>query len=366
MDTGRVILHVDMDAFFASCERVRRPEMAGRPLVVGADPRAGYSRGVVTAASYEARKFGIRAGMPISQAYRLRRDAVFLPTDHGHYREVSRRIFHSLASRHRIEQVSVDEAYIELPSGTDWDEVQTHAQEIRDLVGQATGGLTCSIGAAPNRLVAKIASDLRKPAGFTSVPPPAIQDVLDPLPVGRVPGIGPKTAAALEAMGFVRLRDLRSAPRGVLEEAFGAHGTWMRRASQGLDSTPLRTQWEPHKSLGTERTLRHDTRDRQRLVAALRRMIDEIEQDLLSHGYWYRSLAVKLRYADFATVTRHTSVPTPTQDTTTVRRQILRILDDLLRDGRAVRLVGLRATDLHHNHGQAPIEAFLPSATACA
>jgi DNA polymerase IV (DinB-like DNA polymerase) len=358
MPSGRIVVHLDMDAFFAACEIQRRPDLKGTPVVIGADPRSGAGRGVVTTASYEARPFGIGSGMPISQAWRRNPDAVFLPTDHAHYHNVSRSIFDALRARHVVEQVSVDEAYIDATDRTDWSRADDFARSLQQEVAAASGGLTCSLGVAPNKLVAKIASDRRKPAGVTVVPPASVQGFLDPLAVGVVPGIGPKSVEALAAMGVETLSDLRAFSMQDLENAFGAHGVWMHRAARGEHDAPVSDAWEPHKSVSTERTFPEDLADRARIVATLRSMMDELEGELIDEGYWYKTVAVKLRYADFDTLTRQWSLPHHSQNTTEARRVVPRLVDELLSDPRRVRLVGLRFGELAHGLGQADLPSY--------
>lgn len=359
MAEDRIVIHLDMDAFFAACEVQRRPDLAGRPVVVGADPDDGRGRGVVTTASYEARPYGIRSGMPISTAWRRAPDAVYLPTDHAHYRAVSRRIFDALRAAHVVEQVSVDEAYLDATERTTWDGVESFAASVQDDVAAASDGLTCSLGVAPNKLVAKIASDVNKPAGVTVVPPDRVQAFLDPLGAGRVPGIGPKSVQALDAMDVRTIRQLRAQPADTLDDRFGAHGRWMHRAARGQDDSPVNDAWEPNKSMSEERTFSRDATDARKVLAALRRMMDDLEEDLARQDYWYKVVAVKIRYADFTTLTRQASLPHHAQDTTAARRLVPRLVDELLGDPRPVRLVGLRLGELAHGLGQRDLPYYV-------
>src|SRR5688572_16911240 len=185
----RIIFHLDLDAFFASCEEMRRPELKGKPLVVGSDPRGGKGRGIVTTANYEARKFGIKSAMPISMAWRACPDANFVPTDHTFYSSVARKIFDALKERHPVfERTSIDEAYLDVTNECTWDTAEAFAKDVQRSVADVSGGLGISIGIAPNKLVAKIASDFRKPRGVTLVRPDVVQSFLDPLGVRKIPG----------------------------------------------------------------------------------------------------------------------------------------------------------------------------------
>ena len=359
--TDRIVLHLDMDAFFASCEISRRPELAGQPVIVGADPKAGRGRGVVTAASYPARVLGVRAGMPISTAWQKAPHAVFLATDHAFYRSTSRTIFDGLRSDLLVEQVSVDEAYVDATDWTTWDQVASAAQELQRRVALSSGGMSCSIGAAPNKLVAKIASDIRKPHGVTIVPPASVPDFLDPLEVGRIPGIGPRTQTALEQAGVTTIAELRATSVVQLREWFGVHGAWMHEAAHGRHTSAVTDQWTPSKSMSEERTFARDERDPSRIIGKLRRMMEDLEEDLVRGDYWFRSITVKLRYSDFRTLSRQASLPHPSQDTTLARRHVLAILAPLLSDPRPVRLVGLRLGDLSHGLGQREIASYARS-----
>ena len=218
----RIIAHLDMDAFFAAVEERRDPELRGRPVVIGADPKAGKGRGVVATASYAARRYGIRSATPISRAWRLAEAArrrgepatVFLRGNHALYREVSARIMALVAERaDAFEEASIDEAYLDLSSLADFHNAETHARTVKAVLLEREG-LTCSVGIAPNKLVAKIASDFRKPDGLTVVPPDDVLAFLDPLPVRRLPGIGPKGEAFLHGKQVQTIADLRRVDGG--------------------------------------------------------------------------------------------------------------------------------------------------------
>lgn len=360
----RIVLHLDMDAFFASCEEQRHPESAGRPLVVGASPREGRGRGVVIAANYAARRFGLRSAMPIQEAWRRCPEAVYVPPDHRHYGEMSRRIFEDLAARFPIQRSSIDEGSLEAGPYTDWTGAAEFAAEIQARVAKATGGLGCSIGLGPNRLVAKIASDHRKPRGITPVPPDQVLTFLDPLPARSIPGIGPKTAQRLSEQGVLTVADLRRIPFEILTARFGAHGAFMHRAARGEGDGMAGSEADRSHSMSEERTLMEDTRDRGLLVRLLRRMMTSLERDLERHRYWFRNVAVKVRFSDFETHTKQASFPRPTSDTTLARRAVPGLLDAFLGDRRPVRLIGLRFGELAEPEGQRTLREF-PFPHAC-
>jgi DNA polymerase IV (DinB-like DNA polymerase) len=235
MDPSRIILHVDMDSFFASIEAREHPEYRGRPLVVGADPKGGKGRGVVSTASYEARKFGIRSGMPISRAFALCPDAVYLPPDFPLYVRVSGEVMEILrAYSGHLHQVSIDEAFLDISPAGGYAGAGELARRIKAEIREKEG-LTCSIGIGPSRIVAKIASDLRKPDGLTVVEPDQVLDFLAPLPVGRIPGIGKKTGAELARMGIRTIGELREADVQSLQSRFGRWGIHMHELANGRD-----------------------------------------------------------------------------------------------------------------------------------
>ena len=360
----RIIFHLDLDAFFASCEEMRRPELKGKPLVVGSDPRGGKGRGIVTTANYEARKFGIKSAMPISMAWRACPDANFVPTDHTFYSSVARRIFDALKERHPVfERTSIDEAYLDVTSECTWDTAEALARDVQLFIAKVSGGLGISIGIAPNKLVAKIASDFRKPRGVTLVRSDLVQSFLDPLGVRKIPGIGPKTEPELHALGIHTIRELRNADAEMLRSRFGSHGDWMLQAAQGRHGSTVNTLWEPNKSISSEHTYFEDTRNPFEIRSTLRRIMSDLEHEL-SDGYWWKTVALKIRYQDFETVTRQASIPHPAKDTTWARRAVLRLLEGALSDPRHVRLVGLRLGDLVYAPGQPDLRKFEQAITA--
>jgi len=339
-----IIFHVDMDSFFASIETRDCPGYAGKPVVVGADPKAGEGRGVVSTCSYEAREYGIRSGMPISQAYRRCPDAVYLPVDIPRYREVSRRIMQMLG-RHadRMEQVSIDEAYLDMDHLGDFGAAEAEADRIKQEIWKAEH-LTCSVGVGPSKVVAKIASGREKPDGLTVVPPWMVRSFLDPLPVRAIPGIGNKTGAELYEMGIRTIADLARSDVQTLQSAFGKFGVDMHMLAQGRDITGLRTA-RPHKSIGHEVTFAEDTDDATVLVRTLRRLAEMLHRRLTGEGVRFRTVTVTVRYADFTTHTR-----SRTLDHATGERTILeQVATDLLREfftGHRIRLIGVRVSRL--------------------
>ena len=338
---ARAIVHVDMDAFYASIEQRDRPELRGRPVVVGADPRG---RGVVSAASYEARRYGVRSAMPIGRAARLCPHAAFLPVDMDRYRRVSAEIMAILDDfSPLVEVVSVDEAFVDL-TGTRallGEPVET-VRAIKARIRRATG-LTASAGLAANKFVAKVASDLEKPDGLVVVPPGREAQFLAPLGVDRLWGVGRATADALGALGVTRIGQLQRMAPEALARRFGKSGAVLHALAHGRDDRPVQP-FTPAKSIGAETTFGVDCRDPARLLETLRshaeRIARELRRDRLAAG----RVTLKLRFGDFRTVTRASSGE-PTQDGLEIYRRAAALLERE-RVHEAVRLIGISASAL--------------------
>ena len=334
---SRVILHVDMDAFYASVEQRDRPELRGRPVVVGANPRG---RGVVSAASYEARRFGIHSAMPIGRAYRLCPTAAFLPVDMDKYARESERIMSILADfTPLIEPLSLDEAFLDVTGsralhGTGVEIARRIKARIRDEVG-----LTASAGVAPSKFVAKIASDLEKPDGLVEVVPGQEVAFLRDLPLRRLWGVGPSAERELSALGVRTIGDLVRLGRGRLEARLGASGAHLLELAQGIDERPV-VPWHDPKSVGAEETFGRDTRDVGRLRATLLAQADRVATELRAAGLRGRTVTLKLRFSDFRTLTRRGTEATPTADGGEIFRRVWAAFSRVLRP-QAVRLIGL-------------------------
>jgi len=345
----RTIFHVDMDAFFAAVEQRRRPELRGKPVVVGGggDPRR---RGVVSTASYEARAYGIHSAMPLRTAYRKCPHAVFLPVDFPAYGEVSRQIMAILREyTPLVEPLSLDEAFLDV--STRPEPPLALAEAIRRRIRQETG-LTASIGIGPNKLLAKIASGLRKPDAVTQITATSAAEVLRALPVTVLWGVGPKTAARLqEALGVRTVGQLREVPLAALQELLGPrHGEALHRTCRGQDDTPVVTAWAP-RSLSRETTYQRDARRRETIVRTLTALAAAVADDLREEGYAGRTVTVKIRYHDFKTHTRARTLPEPTGDLERIRETAVALLDRFTLD-RPVRLVGVRVSGLTRGGGQ--------------
>ncbi len=337
----RSIAHVDMDAFYASIEQRDRPELHGLPVIVGADPKG---RGVVSAASYEARVFGVRSAMPIGKAARLCPHGVFVPVDMAKYARVSDEIMAVLADfSPLVEPVSVDEAFVDLTGtaslfGPPSEAVRSIKRRIR-----AETGLTASAGLASNKFIAKIASDLRKPDGMVVVEPGHEAEFLAPLPIERLWGVGKATAKSLAALGIATIGQLQRLSRATLVRRLGDHGADLHELAFGRDERAV-TPWTAPKSMGAETTFERDTDDRARLETTLRGQAERVARELRAGGVAASRVTLKLRFADFRTLTRsHTG--DPTQDGLDLYRRVMVLFgrEPLVQ---RVRLIGLSASTL--------------------
>lgn len=333
---------MDMDAFFAAVEQKRRPELRDRPVVIGGsgDPT---KRGVVSTASYEARRYGIHSAMPLRTAFRLCPHAVFLPVDYEEYSRVSEKVKAILKEFSGVmEDVGIDEAFLDI-SQTDRSS-EDIAGEIKKRIRAGTG-LTCSIGIAPNKLIAKIASDMQKPDGLTIITENDIETKIWPLPVRKIWGVGPKTEKYLLHMNISTIGALASLPLNGLIEHFGrSYGEYLYEASRGKDETPLITHWEP-KSSSRETTFQRDTDDWQYIARNLAELTMHTVRDIRERGYRSRTVTVKVRFSDFKTYTRAKTLPLPTDSLPEIRKAAFQCLGriDLLRK---VRLIGVRLSGL--------------------
>jgi len=385
----RVIAHLDMDAFYASVELLRYPELRGKPVVIGGGRRhqptehvdpvtqasvrsfatlRGYvGRGVITTATYEARALGLHSAMGLMKAAALAPDAILLPVDFDAYRYQSRLFKEAVrALAPRIEDRGIDEIYIDLTDlADDTTQVGALAQSIKDAVRRKTS-LSCSIGVAPNKLLAKIASELDKPDGVTLIGEGDLERRIWPLPARRINGIGPKSAARLETHGIRTIGDLARADPVFLVATFGrAHGEWMHDAAHGRDDRAVVTYSEP-QSISRETTFDRDLsarHDRDLLSSIFTELCNGVSDDLKRKGYVGRTIGLKLRYDNFSTVTRDSTITEPTQDARRIRLTAGECLKRVALD-RRIRLVGIRVGGLVHADAVATVTREPDPATA--
>jgi len=303
----RVILHIDLDAFFASIEEVNHPELKGRPIIVGADPKQGKGRGVVSTCNYEARKFGLHSAMPISHAWKLCPEAAYLPVNMPLYEEVSKRI------------------------------------------------ITCSIGIGPNKLVAKIASDHRKPNELTIVSKNDVRKFLAPLNVEKLGGIGSKTKERLNSIGIKTIDDLASYNINKLKDVFGAWGEEFHRMAHGIDESEIIEEWIP-KSFSREYTFDQDTSNFNKIKFIVNKLCEEVALETKENGFSFRTITVKIRYENFETHTHSKTLSFPTSSTGTMKNTSMILLRPFLRSDRRIRLLGIRASNLSEKAHQKTLE----------
>ena len=337
----RSIIHVDMDAFYASVEQRDHPELQGRPVIVGAHPKG---RGVVATASYEARRFGVHSAMPIGRAARLCPWATFLPVDMDKYAGVSGQIMSILSGYSPLlEPVSVDEAFLDV---TGADRLLGPPLEVAKAIKarlRREEELTASAGVAPNKFLAKLASDLEKPDGLVEVGPGEEAAFLRDLPIERLWGVGRITAAAIRGMGIETIGQLARVPATVLERRFGKIGAHLHDLARGRDDRPVEP-FAPPRSVGAEETFSSDHRDFERLALTLRAQAERVAGELRALGYLGKTVALKLRFSDFRTVTRRLTGE-PTQEGLEIYRRARRVLEQMpLAD--PVRLIGLSVSGL--------------------
>ena len=343
-EARRTILHVDMDAFYASVEQHDRPELAGQPVVVGG---AG-GRGVVAAASYEVRRYGVRSAMPMREALRRCPQAVVVTPRFRRYREVSAQVFEVFREfTDLVEGLSLDEAFLDVTASTGlFGSGEDMAREIRKRIRERTG-LTASVGVAHNKLLAKLGSGMNKPDGLTVIRPGDVRATLDPLPVGRLFGIGPKTAERLEEQGIFTLGQLRAAPEPVLRPLFRRETRKYQDRAAGIDERPVVSD-APEKQISSEETFDVDIRDHAEMQERLAQLADRTTARLRERQHKAGMVSIKVRRRDFETFTRQRSFNPPTQETRLIAQVAADLLDHWLAEQprAAVRLLGVGVADL--------------------
>lgn len=334
-----MILHIDMDAFYASVEQLDRPWLKGRSVIVGGTS----GRGVVSAASYEARHFGVRSAMPIIQARRLCPQGIFIPPRMDRYRQVSRQVMAILLEfSPLVEPVSIDEAFMDL-AGTERliGAPAALASELKKKI-RTSLDLSCSVGIAPNRFLAKVASDFRKPDGLTVITAEEVSAFIERLPIAKVPGVGPKTQAKVAELGIRFLGDICKFPASALKASFGRYGTRLYELANGIDPTPV-TPDAVAKSVSSECTFEADTREISMLARCLLEQAEDVAAGLRNEGVKARTVVLKIKHADFKLCTRRMTFTPPTQSSKELYRHALQLLE-AYRFTHKIRLIGLGAT----------------------
>ncbi len=349
----RIIMHLDMDAFYAAVEQREHPEWRGKPVVVGADPKGGKGRGVAMTASYEARKFGIRSAMPISKAYKLCPTAIFTPPNFPLYMAASKGVMSTLRSySDKFEQVSIDEAFIDITekagSGGNG-ESEKLAAAIKNEIWEKEK-LSCSIGVGSNKLVAKMASDFRKPDGLTMVDFGKEKEFLAPLPVRKLIGVGEKTEAVLHGMGVDTIGKLAELPLGFMQKEFGKYGLYLHKSANGIDASEVEENYEI-KSINRNYTFEEDTKDKQVIFAAIDEMMEDAHGAMMQNKFGCKTIGIRARFEDFETHTREKTLSEPTTDLALIGATAKKLLQPFLGDKRKMRQVGVRLAHLEVKTG---------------
>ena len=340
----RIIFHLDMDHFYTAVEEREHPEYRGKPVVVGADPKEGKGRGVVSTSNYEARKAGVRSGMPISRAWKLCPEAIYLPPNFPLYIKVSKEIM-EIAQKYadKFEQWGIDEAFLDVSERVkDYAEAEAVATQIKREISKKEQ-LTCSIGIGPNKLIAKIASDYQKPDGLTVVREGEAEAFLAPLPVRKLLWVGRKTEAKLKEMGINTIGDLARYDPTALTEKFGVMGTHMHLMARGIDRSEVEPRTEV-KSISHETTFEEDTDDADTVLQALDRLSEEVCREVVNQSLFFKTVTIKVRYENFETHTRSKTLAFMTNRLQDLKKTARELLQTYLRQDRKIRLIGVRVS----------------------
>lgn len=334
-------MHVDLNAFFASVEQRENPELRGKPVIIGASPKEGHGRGIVNTGSYESRKFGIRSGMPVSEAYKLCPQAIFLRPDFEKIERVSQSVMQILKNyADRFEQGGIDEAYLDV-SSYGFEKATNLANVIKEKIFE-TEGITCSIGIGPNKLIAKMASDYKKPDGLTVIKEEDVKKFLFPLPVEKLLGIGRKTKTKMEDMDIKTIGDLANHRIQTLEERFGVMGFYFHQLANGIDESEVAVYSE-RKSFGRETTFERDVDDNERILKTAEALAEQIIED--SKGFSFRTVTVKVRYENFETHTMSKTLSIITNSSENLKFFAKQLLIPYIGKNK-IRLIGVRVSNL--------------------
>jgi len=345
----RIILHVDLDCFFAAIEVRDNPLYKGLPLVVGADPKRGKGRGVVSTCSYEAREYGIHSGMPISKAYRLCPDAVFVLPNFDKYLEASEQFFRIIQKYSSVcQEAGIDEGYLDLTDVcADYDESRNIAERIRQEVYD-TLDITCSVGCAPTKPFAKIASEHNKPNGITIIEPENVKSFVEDMDITKIPGVGRNTKKYYNEKGIYTIGDLLNTPLPKMLELFGKYGKMIWGIVHGTNNNPV-GDFYVRKSIGKSRTFNQDTADIKDVLKTLETLSARIHEYLREHKIFYKTVGITIRFEGFETFTRSKSVPYPIQNEQQAMEIAFGLLREFLNERRKARLTGIRFSNLQKN-----------------
>jgi DNA polymerase IV (archaeal DinB-like DNA polymerase) len=342
----RIIIHMDMDHFYTAVEEREHPEFKGKPVIVGADPKEGRGRGVVSTSNYEARKAGVHSGLPISRAWKLCPQAVYLRPNFPLYIRVSNEIM-EIARRHadKFEQWGLDEAFLDISDRVkNYAEAEELAKRMKREIAEKEE-MTCSIGVGPNKLVAKVASDFHKPDGLTLVREDEVERFLSPLPVRRLLWIGRKTEGKLKTFGINTIGELARYDPTVLTETFGVFGTQMHLMARGIDRSEVETRGEV-KSVSHETTFEEDTDDAEMVLRTSDGLSEEVARDIQNQNISFKTVTIKLRYENFETHTSAKTLSFMTNRAQDIKKTARDLLQPFLNRNKKVRLIGVRVSTL--------------------
>ncbi|MFW9950911.1 MAG: DNA polymerase IV [Candidatus Thorarchaeota archaeon] len=344
---NRIVFHCDLDCFFAAVEIRDNPEYKGKPVIIGADPKGGKGRGVVATCSYEARKFGLHSALPISKAYQLCPHGIYLQPNGIKYKEASKQVMEILSTFSKpFQQVSIDEAYLDLTEKCkDYEQAQKIAKKIQKEIFDKVG-ITLSIGCAPTKSIAKIASDFKKPNGITIVKPDEIRTFLYNMDITKISGIGKKTKKYYNDLGFYKIGDIIKTPLHIIIEKLGKYGKWVWEVANGLDNREVKEFNDQQKSISKERTFYEDTDDFNLILSKLEDINSKIHIYLEKHNIFYRTVTLKIRFEGFLTYTRSKSLSYPFRDRDKAMNIIINLYNDFKNLNKKVRLVGIKLSNL--------------------
>lgn len=331
-----------MDYFFAQIEERENPHFKGKEIVVGADPKGGKGRGVVSTCNYLARRYGIKSGMPISKAFELCPNAIFLPVNIELYEKVSEKIMEIVKKySKKYEIVSLDEAYLDISFCKSYKKAKELAKILKKEIFEKEK-LTCTIGIGPNKTIAKLATNSAKPDGLKVVKPNEVEKFLDPLDIEELPGIGPKTAEKLRKIGVNKIFELKKLPKQKLKEMFGKIGEKIWEKARGIDGEPV-AQKETIKSLGRQITFERDTKNPELIFNTFEKLIKEVYDEIISKNFSFKTITVICRYKDFETHAKSKTLKEPSKDFNILKKESKKLLlRFLLESKKLIRLIGIR------------------------
>ena len=342
----RVIMHIDMDAFYSSVEQRENPILKDKAVIVGADPKEGKGHGVVMGCSYKARKSGVHSALPISQAFNLCPEGIYLRPNFTLYEQTSEQVMDILRQfAEKVEQMSIDEAFLDVTGRVnDFVEAAELAKRVKEGVKQRAQ-LTCSVGVAPSKSLAKIASDFKKPNGLTVVPPERVQEFLFPLPVTKISGVGKKSSEVLKQVNINTIGELANTHPSKLTELFGRYGTRLWQIANGIDDEEVVTSYSI-KSVSSETTFEEDVVEKRKVMDAFTSLINDVHSRALSQNILFRTVGIKVRFEDFATFTRAKTHTRYTNEKQVIEDYVERLYSEFDTSGRKIRLVGVRVSNL--------------------